>query len=136
MKHVQKGFTLIEIMIVVAIIAILAAVAIPNFISYRKTSQMNACIANQEQIRTACEAYYIKNGSYPTSISLLTDVSKGAFMKAVPKCGGADYEIQPPTATDPKVTVTCKNTDTDANYPHNPAASSGGEGETPAPGGE
>ena len=135
MKHVQKGFTLIEIMIVVAIIAILAAVAIPNFISYRKTSQMNACIANQEQIRTACEAYYIKNGEYPTSISLLTDVSKGAFMKAVPKCGGADYGITAPTATDPKVKVTCQNTDTDTNYPHNPDSSSS-SGEEAAPAGE
>ena len=85
MKHAQKGFTLIEIMIVVAIIAILAAIAIPNFISYRKTSQMNACLANQEQIKTACEAYMIKNNAYPESLAKLSD-SKNGFMKEVPTC--------------------------------------------------
>ena len=127
--NMKKGFTLIEIMIVVAIIAILAAVAIPNFISYRKTSQMNACIANQEQIRTACEAYYIKNGSYPTTVAMLTDVAKGGFMKTEPKCGGASYTITAPTATDPQVKVECGNTDKDPNYPH---AKATGTAETPA----
>ena len=50
-KRMNKGFTLVEIMIVVAIIAILAAVAIPNFVKYRKTAQMNACIGNDKYIK-------------------------------------------------------------------------------------
>ena len=45
MKRMLKGFTLVEIMIVVAIIAILAAVAIPNFIKYRRSSQATACVS-------------------------------------------------------------------------------------------
>src|SRR5438874_6096847 len=46
----RSGFTLVEIMIVVAIIALLAAIAIPNFVKARQSSQRSACIANMKQI--------------------------------------------------------------------------------------
>jgi len=48
-----SGFTLVEIMIVVAIIALLAAIAIPNFVKARTASQKSACIANLKQIEGA-----------------------------------------------------------------------------------
>ena len=78
MKKMLKGFTLVEIMIVVAIIAILAAVAIPNFVRYRKTSQMNACISNLKQIQMAYEQASL-NGKAPTTVAEL--VGKDAYIK-------------------------------------------------------
>ena len=100
MKHAQKGFTLIEIMIVVAIIAILAAIAIPNFLAYRAQSQRNACIANQKAIANAAEAYSIKNGgAYPETVAKLCEASTGNdFLKSEPKCPcGGGYEITAPS---------------------------------------
>lgn len=57
----KSGFTLVEIMIVVAIIGLLAAIAIPNFIKARATSQTKACINNLRQIDGAIQQYALEN---------------------------------------------------------------------------
>ena len=59
----NKGFTLVEIMIVVAIIGLLAAIAIPSFMQARTTSQKNACINNLRQIDAAKEQWALENNA-------------------------------------------------------------------------
>jgi len=61
----EAGFTLVELMVVVAIIALLAAVVIPNFVHARAQAAVSATEANMKQIATALELYYADHRTYP-----------------------------------------------------------------------
>jgi prepilin-type N-terminal cleavage/methylation domain-containing protein len=63
----KAGFTLVEIMIVVAIIGLLAAIAIPNFVRARTTAQQNACINNLRQIDGAKQQWALENRASTTA---------------------------------------------------------------------
>ena len=91
----KSGFTLVEIMIVVAIIGLLAAIAIPNFIKAREASQKNACIANLRQIDGAKNTYALENkkvNTDPVVDADLFDVS--LYIREKPLCpAGGTYTL-------------------------------------------
>jgi type IV pilus assembly protein PilA len=67
LKKVQKGFTLIELMIVIAIIGILAAIAIPAYQNYTIRSQVTEGLSLADGWKTAISEFYAQNGSFPTT---------------------------------------------------------------------
>ena len=81
----KKGFMLLELIIVVAIIGILAAVAVPNLTGMTDDAKIARIQSDLSAMGTASEVYYVKNGSYPTSLDQLvgTDETSG-YLKKVP----------------------------------------------------
>jgi len=69
LKQVQKGFTLIELMIVIAIIGILAAIAIPAYQDYTIRAQASEGLTVASAVQVAIADYYAQNGSFPTAIT-------------------------------------------------------------------
>ncbi len=90
----QSGFTLVEIMIVVAIIGLLAVIAIPNFMRARSTAQRNACISNLRQIDGGKQQWAIENKKPNTAIPTSDEVLLYIKNEVFPHCpAGGSYTV-------------------------------------------
>jgi prepilin-type N-terminal cleavage/methylation domain-containing protein len=91
----NAGFTLVEIMIVVAIIALLAAIAIPNFVKARSASQKSACIANLKQIDGAKATWALESKKVNSDVPSDTDLyGSTLYIRVAPTCpAGGTYDL-------------------------------------------
>ncbi len=71
-----KGFTLIELLIVVAIIGILAAIAVPNFLNAQIRAKVSRAQAEEREVATALEEFFVDNSSYPPLTNLDREISR------------------------------------------------------------
>jgi type II secretion system protein G len=105
----RRGFTLVEIMIVVAIIGLLAAIAIPNFVNARNKAQASACVRNMQQIAGAIDLFALENNKADGDPVTANDVKTYIKGSEVPKCpaGNKDYVLGGTVNATPS--VTCVN---------------------------
>lgn len=85
MKTTEKGFTLVEMLVVLFIIGIIIAIALPNFLEASKKANVQADKANRRMISMQVENYYLDHGNYPKSIQ---DLVSRKYLRTVPDCPG------------------------------------------------
>jgi type II secretion system protein G len=114
----ERGFTLIELMIVVAIIAILAGILIPNFVNARAQAQTSACESNLRGIATALELLYADNQNYGAggAVPTSTQLNGVSYLSNSPRdpadpTGAGTYQVALTNAGQ-GYTVTCPGTHT------------------------
>lgn len=104
MKQIQKGFTLIELMIVVAIIGILAAVAIPAYQDYIGRAQTAEAVELLAGGKTPLAEWYADKGQFPAAVASAMSTTSGKYVASI------DYSAAPGTSSTMSLVATMKGT--------------------------
>jgi type IV pilus assembly protein PilA len=119
LKHVQKGFTLIELMIVVAIIGILAAIAIPAYQNYTIRAQVTEGLSLADGWKTGISEYYAQYGTFPSCFSTaaagaagciaVTGATSGKYVSAIAVNTGGVIQVTFGNQANAKITAATSN---------------------------
>ncbi|MDQ0416299.1 prepilin-type N-terminal cleavage/methylation domain-containing protein [Croceifilum oryzae] len=101
-KSRESGFTLVEMLVVLFVIGIILAIAIPNLRAAAESAKKKADQANRRMILTQAEQYYLEHGTYPKDVQVLV---KDGYLQAAPTCpdGKGVYTIQPHPSPEKRV---------------------------------
>ena len=115
----RHGFTLVEIMIVVLIIGILLAIAVPNFIRARESSRAKSCVSNLKQIDSAKEQWAMDNKKTSADTPATTDLyGTTKYVKSTPSCPASGTYTINAVGTSPACSVAANGTATDTSDDH------------------
>lgn len=97
----ERGFTLIEMLVVLFVIGIIIAIALPNLKAAGESAQEKSCEANRKLIGTQADNHYLETGSYPASVGQL---QQRGYLHSTPTCPAkGNYSIRPNASAEKRV---------------------------------
>lgn len=107
-KHNERGFTLIEMLVVVAIIGVFLSLALPVYKDTVVNAQNRSCELNKRMLKVAMETYYLNNGNvYPTTRKEIDELLAKHYLEERPTCSGGGTYTFTPSADGKSVDVSC-----------------------------
>ncbi|MDA8351978.1 MAG: prepilin-type N-terminal cleavage/methylation domain-containing protein [Firmicutes bacterium] len=98
----ERGFTLIEMLVVLFVIGVIIAIALPNLKAAGESAQEKACDANRKLIGSQADNYYLDLGSYPDNAQ---QMKRRGYLRTVPTCPAkGNYRIQKDAPVEKRVT--------------------------------